>query len=44
MQKEHGDDLERDAEDGWVETSNPESKTEKVDDIPDLDDDGGMGM
>lgn len=34
-------DLEKDAGDGWVETTNPESKAAKAgNDVVDIDDDG----
>ena len=37
--EENADDLEKDVEDGWVETTNPESKTGGTeDDIMDIED------
>ena len=44
FQQEFADDLEKDAEDGWVETANPESlkhgDKEEIMDLDNLGDDG----
>lgn len=37
LYEDGGDDLEKDAEDGWVETSNPEKKDNKDDECMDID-------